>query len=86
MVTKNKSNLININSRTYVQANKFVNENPDFYVEFALDSGSELSKNVSMARAAGSNRKYEGKIVKPKTINQDSDWDDDKMSNIPEKH
>ena len=69
----------------YVQANKFVNENPEFYLEFALDSGSELSKNVSMARAAGGNKKYEGKIVKPKEINQDSDWDDDKMSKVLEK-
>ena len=69
----------------YIQANKFVKDNHDFYVQFALDSGSELSNDIGMAKAAGANKKYDGKVVKPKGVKQDEDWDDDKMSNVLEK-
>ena len=69
----------------YIEGSKFAKENPDFYIQFALDSGSELSKNIGMAKAAAAGKKYEGKVVKPKGVTVDSDWDDERMSKLLEK-
>ena len=66
----------------YVEANKFIKNNNDVYIKFALDSGSELSNNVAMAKAYGSNRKYENKTIRPKSVKVDDDWDDYKMSEV----
>ena len=50
----------------FLQASKFKKGAPDFYLEFSLDSNTELSKNVEMARMVGENAdgKYKGVVVK----------------------
>lgn len=69
----------------YVQAQRFAKEHPEFYVQFALDSGSDLSKDVDMARAAGAGKKYDGKIIKPKNVEVDADWNEEMESKALEK-
>jgi predicted NAD-dependent protein-ADP-ribosyltransferase YbiA (DUF1768 family) len=59
----------------YYQGSKFKREHPDFYKTFALESGSELSKDPNMSKAyGGKTGKYKGKQVRPKTIQVDSDF------------
>lgn len=60
----------------YIQANKFKKTSPEFYLQFTLESGSELSKDADMAKAAGAGKKYNGKVVRPKGVVVDPEWDE----------
>ena len=58
----------------YYQGSKFKGT-PEFYNQFSLDSGSELSKDPILAKAAGGKTgMFQGKRVRPKEIVIDSDF------------
>ena len=57
----------------YYQASKFKN-NRAFYLQFSLNSGSELSKDPSMAHSAGT---INGRVNNKKFRNPDIKIDDD---------
>jgi len=53
----------------FYQAGKFKESSPDFYEQFSLDSGSELSQDPFMAKGAGGvSGKYKGLKIRPEEV------------------
>ena len=62
----------------FYQASKFKNENPAFYEQFSLESGSSFCEDPAMAKSAGGKSGYSRKYgrLRPKNIEADSDFFD----------
>jgi hypothetical protein len=72
----------------YYQAAQFKKGYPDFYLQFSLDSDTDISKDISLAKAAGSKSgKYKERVLRPKNVKFDVDFQEGiiPMRNVEER-
>lgn len=67
----------------YYQGSKFRVGNPQFYLQFSLDSGSEISKDPDLAKdAGGKTGKHDGISLRPKDVKIDPDFYGTKQNSV----